>query len=62
MDQLLTLEPRDLELLKRTDARQLLGSIIRLNQDRYHNSLNAIVLMGRLLELRLRGDRGGTGK
>ncbi len=59
---MLTLDPRDLELLKRTDARYLLGRIMRLNQDRYHNSLNAIVLMGRLLEMRLIGTPANDGK
>lgn len=52
MDRLLTLEPRDLELLIGTDPAELLGRIMRLNRTpRYHNTLNAVEVLQRLLEL-----------
>ncbi|MEO8591116.1 MAG: hypothetical protein ABI432_17180 [Flavobacteriales bacterium] len=53
MDQLLTLDPQDLELLLDTEPERLLGRIMELNHaPRYHNSLNAIVLLSGLVELR----------
>jgi hypothetical protein len=53
MNALLIIEPRDLELLLNTDPGELLGRIMRMNRTpRYHNSLNAVEVMQRLLDLR----------
>ena len=46
------LDPRDLELLLATEPRELLGRIMRLNRSpRYNNSLNAVDVVQRILEL-----------
>jgi len=53
MDQLLNLDPQDLELLLVTEPERLLGRIMELNRaPRYRNRLNAIVLLYRLVEMR----------
>ncbi len=53
MDQLHILDPRDLRSLLAADPEDLLGLILRLNRaPRYHNSLNAIVLLSSLQERR----------
>ena len=53
MNGLLMIEPRDLELLLSTDVDELLGRIMRMNRSsRYHNSLNAIEVMQRIVELK----------
>ncbi|HEX2618407.1 MAG TPA: hypothetical protein VHL57_12750 [Flavobacteriales bacterium] len=51
------MDPADLELLLRTEPRQLLGRIMELNRGpRYHNQLDAFVLMMRVNELRRERD------
>lgn len=58
MDPLRTLDPQDLLSLLAADPAELLGRILRLNRaPRYHNTLNAVVLACRLLELK---HGGGT--
>lgn len=53
MNNLLTIDPRDLDHLLVTEPDKILGAIMRLNQAaRYRNSLNAIELMQRLIEYR----------
>lgn len=51
--ELVHIDPTDLHELLATKPERLLGRIIELNQrTRYHNSLDAIGLLQRLLELR----------
>ena len=53
MNGLLVIEPRDLELLLATEPTELLGRVMRMNRSpRYHNSLNAIDVVQRLIELK----------
>lgn len=53
LDPLNGLDPQDLSMLLISDPEQLLGLIMELNHaPRYHNRLNAIALLGQLLELR----------
>jgi hypothetical protein len=52
MNALLVLDPCDLESLLATDPAELLGRIMRLNRTpRYHNTLNAVDVFQRLIEL-----------
>jgi hypothetical protein len=53
MDQLLLMDPRDREELLSLNTDRLLGHIIRLNRcARYHNTLDAVRLVSRLIELK----------
>lgn len=53
MDRTFNLDPEDLRSLLAAEPERLLGLIIRLNRaPRYHNSLNAIVLLNNLEEMR----------
>lgn len=52
-DPTLAIDPRDLALLLTTEPGALLGRIMALNREpRYHNTLDAIRLAMRLMELR----------
>lgn len=49
-DMLALLEPQDLELLRSLPREELAGTIIRLNRTpRYHNGLDAVRLVHRLI-------------
>ncbi len=58
MDSLQLLEKPDLELLLTTSSEELLGRILLMNKaDKYHNRLNAIELVARLMEIRTKEVR-----
>ncbi len=53
MDQLLLMDPRDRDELFSLNTDRLLGRIIQLNRcARYHNTLDAVTLVSRVMELR----------
>ncbi|HMC98033.1 MAG TPA: hypothetical protein VKG92_10275 [Flavobacteriales bacterium] len=53
MDQLLFLDPQDLQSLLATEPERLLGRIMELNRaPRYHNRLDAVALLSSLVEMR----------
>lgn len=57
-DPVLAIDPRDLALLLTTEPGALLGRIMALNREpRYHNTLDAIRLAMRLMELRTQRTR-----
>ncbi|MBL7938725.1 MAG: hypothetical protein JNL43_05135 [Flavobacteriales bacterium] len=56
---LLALHPDDLESLLTTPTEALFGAVLRLNRyPRYHNSLNAVVIAGLVLEIQHREPPG----
>lgn len=58
MDTAVMLDPKDLALLLRLEPGALMGRIMLLNKEpRYHNRLDAIQLVARILELRTALDK-----
>jgi hypothetical protein len=63
MNTLNELDPSDRDVLLATSTDRLLGMIIKLNRcARYHNMIDAIGLVSRLMELRARAFTNQQGR